>query len=102
MTVRRFHAAACSRSAVCSSARRLPRRASSDSPRTGEGSRISSTSISNPARISRSITSDSPSSESHVPYVPSGSSVMVASSASWPSMPRCGRAAARMRGVAVR
>ncbi len=35
MTVRRFHAAACSRNAVCNSARRRPRRASSDSPRTG-------------------------------------------------------------------
>lgn len=44
----------------------------------------------------------SPISASHAPYVPSGSSAMVAISASWPSAPFCGRAAARMRGDAVR
>ncbi len=37
MTVRRLYAAACSNSAVCSRARRRPRCASSDSPRTGRG-----------------------------------------------------------------
>lgn len=101
MTVRRFHLAECSSSAVCNSARRRPRSASSDSPRTGEGSRISRTSISKPARISRSIASESPSSASHSPYVPSGSLAMLAISTSWPP-PFCGWAAPRMRGVAVR
>ncbi|WP_159041261.1 hypothetical protein [Streptomyces sp. WM4235] len=38
---------------------------------------------------------------SHAPYAPSGSSAMDAISASWPPVPFCGRAAARMRGVAV-
>ncbi|KAB2587539.1 relaxase domain-containing protein, partial [Streptomyces arboris] len=99
-----LYAAACSRSAVCNRARRRPRRASSDSPITGAGSRISRTSISNPARISRSIASESPSSApgSQAPNRPSGSSAMLAISVSWPPVPFRGRAAARMRGVAVR
>lgn len=64
--------------------RRRPRRASSESP-TGEGVRISSTSISNPVRMPRSIPSESPSSApgSHAAKAPSGSSV--------PGAARCAR-----------
>lgn len=102
MMVFRFHFAACSRSAVCRRARRRPRCASSGAPGTGEGSWISSTSISKPARMLRSIASDSPSSNSHSPYGPSGSDVMLAISSSWPAVPFCGRGADRMREVAVR
>ncbi|CAM5552842.1 hypothetical protein SBADM41S_11889 [Streptomyces badius] len=82
----------------------LSRRASSDFPATGAGSRISSTSISNPARISRSTASESPSSApgSQAPNTPSGSSAIVAISTSWPPLPFWGRGATRMRGVAVR